>query len=414
MGAPRSNKKKGEQENEGKKSEKDQESKDEEKSDDDRANAEVNTEGSCTSDIGITTEGQDDTTNTLIRLQSIVLSLCDRISALESLVTQQSEFLSKQPKPLLRATSRSTQTDNSNFATYADVLKCVPDCKKLRECASDSSQTSNLVKDAKSKASLHSKVKNSSDVTPDRHDGKKGVPESGSDVKESAPRVLAFHDSVLKGVEWDRIDRGYGLRTEAHRVYRATEIPDAVMHRLKEAEQQPDCILLHVGINDVKGTGDVSSRSQEMAKAIKRVRSATKTQIVVSMPTPVIPARLNARREVYAALLKAELLEEKGVTFITHNNVGPNSKFISEDGVHPTRAGSSVLAGNVGRSLHRLFWERPRRRKAAFQRHPFPAPLQPFHPSAGFFSGPPPRHLFGVHPPQWAYPCPLPPYVKRF
>jgi hypothetical protein len=210
-----------------------------------------------------------------------------------------------------------------------------------------------------------------------------------SDVKEpeeAAPRVLVFHDSVLKGVEWDRLDLAYGLHSKAQKVYRAADISDALkLH--KNTEHQPDCVLMHVGVNDINRVSDIKASSDIMAKATKEVRGAMKTK-VVSLPAPVLPARLDAKREIYTALLKAELLGEKDVVTVHHNYL--SSDKLQTDGIHPTRAGTSVLAATLGRFLHRLFWEKPRRRKAAYHQRPFHMSSPP---RAGFYAGPPPRQI---------------------
>jgi hypothetical protein len=344
-------------------------------------------------DCATETDQGSDVVSLIVELKSMILVLSDRVKSLESQLK-----VSKQ-------TSVATETVTVAVKSYADAATqprhstATPPVKKTPSTPVCSEPKRSESHDGMKKAE---KAGKRIDVRDGRH----------SDVKEpeeAAPRVLVFHDSVLKGVEWDRLDLAYGLHSKAQKVYRAADISEALkLH--KNTEQQPDCVLIHVGVNDINRVSDIKASSDIMAKAIKEVRGAMKTKVVVSLPAPVLPARLDAKREIYTALLKAELLGEKDVVTVHHNNL-PRGK-LQTDGIHPTRAGTSVLAATLGRFLHRLFWEKPRRRKAAYHQRPFHMSSTP---RAGFYAGPPSRQMFPMPPPplpRWAFQYPIPPFAQ--
>jgi len=215
--------------------------------------------------------------------------------------------------------------------------------------------------------------------------------------RHSLPRVLVLHDSTEKGVDFHRLGLSYGLMLGARMVYKTEECEKVVERCKEDFSPDPDCVVLHFGINNLKAA-DPDKCSSAMAGCVKKVRSVyPRAKIVVSQPTPVRYYKLDTKRELFCAMTKAELVGEKDVSFLS-NNLPTSYKMLSGDDIHPTAAGASVLAGKLGRHLHHLFWERPRRR-------------QPFHPlpfrPAGSFGFQHPRRFNFPNRNYWAFPHPF-------
>ena len=69
-------------------------------------------------------------------------------------------------------------------------------------------------------------------------------------------------------------------------------------------------------------------------------------------------SNLQAKRELFNALVFSELVEDPNISFVAHENLHFTSP---KDNIHPNMKGSSVIARNLGRHIHNLFWERPRK-----------------------------------------------------
>ena len=65
------------------------------------------------------------------------------------------------------------------------------------------------------------------------------------------------------------------------------------------------------------------------------------------------------QRESFSThLFFSELVENPNISFVAHENLHFTPL---KDTIHPNMKGSSVIARNLGRHIHNLFWERPRK-----------------------------------------------------
>lgn len=191
------------------------------------------------------------------------------------------------------------------------------------------------------------------------------------DVKASSksvtsPRVLLLHDSVMKKINGKRLGLSCGLQVAARKVCTIDQCTEAIKKAKDDLMPEPDCIAIHVGLNDIK-TKEPTTSSADLEKCVKNIKTEfPRAKVVVSQIAPVSNDKLNVNRELLNAHVKARLLPEKGISYINHDNLrAADHKYVSQDEVHPTSRGTSVLARNLGQHLHRLFWERPRRRPAS-------------------------------------------------
>ena len=123
-----------------------------------------------------------------------------------------------------------------------------------------------------------------------------------------------------------------------------------------------------------KKTKDVSRTIVKLLKGILKDRP--NLNVIVSNILSVKDSNLQAKRELFNALFFffsfSELVEDPNISFVAHENLHFTSL---KDTIHPSMKGSSILARNLGRHIHNLFWERPR--KVARRDLPQPYKLHP-------------------------------------
>jgi lysophospholipase L1-like esterase len=194
-------------------------------------------------------------------------------------------------------------------------------------------------------------------------------PEESNDVRTKnastsgdVPKVLLLGDSTTKHLDADRLGKSYGFYCKSRKTYKIKDISSVLEKSKQELSSAPDCIVLHVGINDVKV--DPVNAAKQLAVAVKKAKAIYdgKTKVVVSHPTPVREINLERKREVFVAQSKQQLQGED-ITFVSHNMAFVRRRGLLEhDNIHPTVSGTSFMAGSLGRHLRGLLWERQKRR----------------------------------------------------
>ena len=137
-----------------------------------------------------------------------------------------------------------------------------------------------------------------------------------------------------------------------------TEKTDDIDKSLESVDGPLKSIVAHCGINDIR-TKDPKDVSKTMVKSLKGIlKDRPNLKIIFSKIPPVKDSNLQAKRELFNALVFSELLEDPNISFVVHENLHFTSL---KDTIHPNMKGSSILARNLGRHIYNLFWERPRR-----------------------------------------------------
>lgn len=271
---------------------------------------------------------------------------------------------------IVQSTSRETLTVQDcsqqiqaiKCQTYAQIAKKSCDVKATVDVISASSKNKYVT----DKTSSHSSIKKSCNAenkgkeirTKAGYSRQNQVPTISSDNTSSLPRVKIVHDSILNGVDANRLGHSYGVHA---RSIKASTIAD-VESLLEEKVDDVDAVVLHVGINDLKKT-DATICSTALVDCVKSLsKKNPNLKIVVSRasPTPKLK-ELNAKRELFNAQTFCHLQNYSNVSFISHENLSSNHCYF-KDNLHPSVRGSSVFAGNMGRHVQSLFWEKPRRR----------------------------------------------------
>ena len=186
-------------------------------------------------------------------------------------------------------------------------------------------------------------------------------------------QVLILSDSVLNGIDKERLGKSYNFNCRIKKCYTSCEIEQSFKDELKENSVKPTVTILHVGINDLKKSSpqNASSSFINSVKAVRKI--CPQTKVIVSSVAPTSKQDLDVKREAFNALNRAELIHDSSVSFLCHENLDALSyRIMSKDGIHPTSHGSSILARNLGRHICNMLWKvvMPKSRKSrAFYSH---------------------------------------------
>jgi hypothetical protein len=177
---------------------------------------------------------------------------------------------------------------------------------------------------------------------------------------QSFPRVLFLHDSILNKMDFALLGKKFGFVSARSTVYHIDDYDNAVFDHLS---QPPDAVVLHVGVNDVKGKDGVEC-GKRLARLARRVASRfPSSRVFVSQAAPVRNPTLDARREVLNATVRAELADVSSISFIKHA-FPTDRRHIAPDGIHPTYRSSSFIARDIGHVLQDYFWQKQRRSRS--------------------------------------------------
>ena len=155
----------------------------------------------------------------------------------------------------------------------------------------------------------------------------------------------------------------YGLQVASKKAYSIDQVMNAANEASKELQPAPDCVVLHTGVNDLKGKDPIAC-SKKMAAAVENIQMTfPHSHIVISKVIPAKPKTFEGKRAVFNAHAFSEIVEknDRNITFVSHENIR-TWKHLQDD-IHPNDHGASVMARNLGQHLHRLFWEQPRRKR---------------------------------------------------
>ena len=257
-----------------------------------------------------------------VDMRSIVNILCDRISDLEKEDRKQSALIAGLTRHCLRVDA-GVQTEIENRVisrtTYAEVVKSTlqiqNDTKSASERsvgahniyveASDSKHTGKKYRKQKWKGNEKRDVKfHMSSTAQNNNDVNRKKKEHGTESKETKrqsdmPLVAILHDSVLNGVQGKRLGRSYALDVFKQR----TEKTDDIDKSLESVDGPVKAIVAHCGINNIR-TKDPKDVSKKMVKQFKGIfKDRPNLKIIVSKIPPVKDSNLQAKRELFNALV---------------------------------------------------------------------------------------------------------------
>lgn len=179
-------------------------------------------------------------------------------------------------------------------------------------------------------------------------------------TEQPLPQVMLIHDSVAKQIDSTRLGDAYSFQASAQRASTTEDIVCTAEASTHSLITPPDAIVIHCGLNDVKRDADAASSC--FIEAINDLREEHSASfIIISQIAPVRDKELNIKRALFNAKVQSSLFGLSNVSVVSHENLPTNSQYLHRDGVHPTKRGAGILAGNVGRHVRNLFWTRPKR-----------------------------------------------------
>lgn len=211
-------------------------------------------------------------------------------------------------------------------------------------CRSSSQPASSL-----STLSLSS-VEEDSESDENSSEEEKEEEKDGNKKEQGLPSVYILHDSILNGVDPERMGRRFGL----HVTKKKTSNIDDCLAEIKSIKQKPEAILIHVGVNDAKV--DNSTPSKKMKACVKTAEEKfPQTKIIVSQVVPTASRDMNVRTNLINAKMEAAFQSKMNISFIRNANVAAH---LQRDGIHPNRRGDGILATNIGYHLENLLWSK--------------------------------------------------------
>lgn len=300
-------------------------------------------------------------------LKNLVTSLVSRISDMEKIIRDQDEKINHLISVTVLKQSTQAVPSNVSCRSYAEALR-------LPATVSSTQVDSATHESAKEKLKVPLVPTDDKRTRPGRsgnHDvkisGKHDVKSSASSVRDvtsgvverecgSERPVVILHDSVLHGVMEKRLGESYGFDAVKCEAYNISNLEPAF--KSVQSKVPPKAVVVHCGINNLKNQ-DPRSASKEFIQAIKNISSSCPTTKIVVSKLPVVSdTKLQQKKELFNAVVFAELVEQQQVSFVNNDNLPSHAL---RDIVHPNKRGSSILAGNIGRHVHRILWEKPRR-----------------------------------------------------
>ena len=315
------------------------------------------------------------------KLQHLSDIFSEKISELSLRIVELEKTIQKNGKSQGKTVTEAfTQTDTTMYS-FADALK--NGVSKSQQAANHSVKKTNndrtanpIGMDKKSNGNKSSDSEKKTGSSPSSPSDRKTEVSKNRASKNDLPKTVIVHDSVLSGIETDRLGLSYGLEVKASRAYRVEEM-EKVLDSTPPNEPQPEAILIHCGINNLKEK-DATTTAKSMLATVQNIQKKhPNSKIVLSKIAPTRDPKLEVKRNLFNAQITAELFESKSITTVSHENLMTNKNYM-HDTIHPNRRGTSVLAGNIGRALRDLFWQRPRRPKRPYPQH---QPRGMHHPS---------------------------------
>ena len=103
------------------------------------------------------------------------------------------------------------------------------------------------------------------------------IKNSNSEEKEEKVKIAMAGDSVLHGVNGKGLSKSHNVKVKNYSGATIEDILDKIDDLLKS---KPDCLLVHVGTNDLKNNVNLLNSVKKMVKKVKN--SSPNTKLVFS------------------------------------------------------------------------------------------------------------------------------------
>ena len=152
--------------------------------------------------------------------------------------------------------------------------------------------------------------------------------------------IAIIGDSMLKGIEQNRLSRKSNIRVRSHPGANSIDIMD---HLKPVLRRKPDGIVLHHGSNDITSNVDTYKTFKDIIEMIRKESPQT-TICVSALITRDDKPGLAAKAEDINRCLTALCVEEK-IEIIDNSNI--DESCLNQGRLHLNRKGYAYFAGNL-------------------------------------------------------------------
>ena len=168
-----------------------------------------------------------------------------------------------------------------------------------------------------------------------------------AETLEYGKKVVIFGDSRMKRIDRKKLNQNINGKAVMKNFHGVTleELEYYVYPTIKK--EKPDRVIVHVGSNNVNFYNVENSSAEEVAERILKVGEICKFHGVedVAISSVLIKKNLVLGKFVRNVnIILEKLCHDRNFEFINNDNI--YSTLVSDDGVHLTRPGSSVLLEN--------------------------------------------------------------------
>ena len=177
---------------------------------------------------------------------------------------------------------------------------------------------------------------------------------------QSLPKIEALHDSTLNKIDFKRLGKSYDFEIQSCRSSTIKEASEQLFYIKEEKEIDPDAILIHCGINDIKtaSTAETIEKAKDLEGTIIQAKELFPyTKILVSEIAPVRGYNLERKRRIFNRYLQDHTKDKKDIRILTMESLNPTRRAM-KDSIHVTDKGANIMAGIMGRQLRRSLWEK--------------------------------------------------------
>ena len=331
--------------------------------------------------------------------QQELASLKNRVSNLEALIACLTEKIEKSKNekdkkklPESEMKDTSTQTDKNKAEdkvevssspliskdSYAEKVKLTPGSAPPKASSDDnvkmkSGNTNNSKKstnmDYRGMSSQQTTTKHPKTQPKQSKREKNENPEVSEEEEnmDQLPEVWFVHDSILNGVELERLGRSYDFESTNISASKVENIEQVLNKARCDLERAPQAIVIHCGVNNIRNS-DANAASKALISTVQKVeKQFPNSNILLSEITPVKNNHMELKRKLFNAQIATEFEHSKQTAIIAHPNMN-EQKIQMKDHLHPNKSGSSTLAGNIGRAVRSKVWSQTHQQRRAGRR----------------------------------------------
>ena len=178
------------------------------------------------------------------------------------------------------------------------------------------------------------------------------------EMLQSFPSAWVLHDSTMRNIDIYSLGQSYCFLPTSLCVFRVENIVKSVLKAKDDLEQDPEVIVIHTGINNIKAY-EASQVASTFTAAVKSLHTSfPNSRILISEVLPTKNHHLNIKVRLLNALM-AEACETITSTTIIHHSFRATSRSMADD-IHPSARGARILAGTLGRAVRRMLWSTPK------------------------------------------------------